>query len=822
MSNGAQPASGVAGYRTMRELGSRSPRSYAALREPHELVVIYRFARAEGAKAQAVAATFGGADGSQALDADAMALLVRDARCLAKNWHPNIARIRHVEVVGSELTVASELVDGATLGDLLTAAAAKRAKAKQKASSEPLLPLPVIARILLDVLVGLQGLHGLRDGIEAPLGTIHGALCPSNIVVGKDGVARILNPLRARPVRVGASDAVGYAAPEALDVGGTRDLRADLHAVGVIAWEALTGRRLYDERDPAKVLARQREEEIAPPAIPAGSPFASLADVVMRAVAFDPALRFKSAAEMGGALRSVAGARIAAGSVVAACVAELAGERIRARRVELDPASTGTRRRASEQDVRAAKTPASAGAPAEATPTPSEILSAAGGSDRVTLPPSSMDPRDAAPVDVPPPPKPVAAATFDSAVSTPFPAVAPGAPLTTPLPAIARSAPPKPPPVARKPAPSSPALPASAPRLATARGSEPRLTTARTSEPRLATARGSEPRLATARGSSPALAAASAVASPAKAPPAIVAPAKGAPAKAPPPIGSPVKAAPTMASPAHEQPAPVEDERVPSVIVAQSSQRLVAVPSAGVEATPESLPSSALESVRGPFLDSAPEIAIAAAPPVQAQPSTARQPEPHAQAQAPMRAPMPAAVRSEPRQLAAAPPSEPSRPSLSKTPVESLAPPPPRDRTRAAIVLGCAIAILLLGGGFALRAMLRDDAPKAIATPSVGLPSTAVTAPGASANASASANEEAHAAAAASAKATADEEAKAAARAAEEDAKGKGETTPKTEAAGGASATGAVAPTGAVGSAGVAPKPVAPRPKSTVYEPLGI
>jgi hypothetical protein len=44
MSNGAQSAAGVATYRSVRELGSRSPRSYAAIREPNELVVTYRYA----------------------------------------------------------------------------------------------------------------------------------------------------------------------------------------------------------------------------------------------------------------------------------------------------------------------------------------------------------------------------------------------------------------------------------------------------------------------------------------------------------------------------------------------------------------------------------------------------------------------------------------------------------------------------------------------------------------------------------------------------------------------------------------------------------
>lgn len=347
MSNGAQPASGGATYRMLRELGSRSQRSYAAIREPHELVVAQRFVRLRGG---VVVAGTSAAETATALDGESMALLLRDARCLAKNWHANIARVRHVDLAGPdrpELTIASELLDGATLADLLEAA-----PLEPHEPHEPRLPLPVLVRILVDVLTGAHALHHLRDGMNAPLGAMHGELCPANVVVGKDGVARIVNVLRRRPVQVGArSEALGYAAPEALDAGGTDDPRADIYAVGVMLWEGITGQRLYVDRHPAVLLARQREEEVGAPALPPSSPFARLADVAMRALAFDPALRFRTAADMATELRTIAGASLASGSAVASRVAELAGDRIRMRRATLDPALSGTRRRASAQST---------------------------------------------------------------------------------------------------------------------------------------------------------------------------------------------------------------------------------------------------------------------------------------------------------------------------------------------------------------------------------------------------------------------------------------------------------------------------------------
>jgi eukaryotic-like serine/threonine-protein kinase len=313
MSNGAQHAAGPATYRMLRELGSRAQRSYAAVREPDELLVAQRFVRVKAFGDPAPAT----AEGATPLDAEAMALLLRDARCLAKNPHPNLARVLHAEVSPAprrELTVATELIDGSTLADLLDAA--------KRARTAPALTVSVMARILLDVLAGLAALHALRDGIGLPLGAVHGELCPANIVVGNDGVARVVNALRRRPVTLdAASEAFAYAAPEALASSGTNDPRSDEYAVGAILNEALVGST--------------------------PSAFPRLTAVATRALSFEPALRFDDAAEMARALEASAGDQLSSHDAVAALVTELAGARIRSRRGTLVPAVSGTRRRAS-------------------------------------------------------------------------------------------------------------------------------------------------------------------------------------------------------------------------------------------------------------------------------------------------------------------------------------------------------------------------------------------------------------------------------------------------------------------------------------------
>ncbi len=440
MSNGAQAAGTSVSYRVLRELGNRSQKTFAAVRERTELVVLSRWVKTANGEPPAKGVSPTSETGATRVSAEQMALLLRDARCLAKNWHPNVARVRHADVVGSELNVASELVDGATLEELLTTARTRRTK-----TTDPLIPHAILARILVDVLGGLHGLHGLRDGIQSTLGCFHGEIAPANVVVGKDGVARIVNCFRPRPVMITpTSEALGYASPETLAGETTQDARSDLYGVGVMLWEALSGERLYPETDPARIAMRQREEELALPTIAEASPFAKLPEIAMRALAFDPALRFRTASEMATEIRRVAGTRLAPGSAVAQCVMELAGDRVKNRRADLDPSSSGSRKRASKAPEPAIKTVI--GVPALNIPQMPGLVEIDTG-DRPTLEPSS---------DRTPEPKPqIVVETKDVFVPQKIAAPPPAKPIAKPPPPVPKPAakppPPKPTSAATKP-----------------------------------------------------------------------------------------------------------------------------------------------------------------------------------------------------------------------------------------------------------------------------------------------------------------------------------------------------------------------------------
>jgi serine/threonine-protein kinase len=294
----------------LRELGSRVVPACAALDTQPDgrsvLVVVERVAR-------------GGVYGDQEI-----ADWVRDARRLATLEHPNVARIRDVVIRGEEVFVVGEFVDGVRWSELVAG--------PQKVSLE------IALRVLVDVLSGLSAVHNLRDAKREPLKLVHGELTPDCVVLGLDGVARVVSTCRvrsatARPGRDGSA----YLAPEVLLADETADARADVYSAGVMLWEALSGRPLFPNTQPSAIVTHLLSGKVLRATIPDGSPWAApLADVASRALSADPEKRFLSAAALAADVRRIAGPKLAPPVRVAAFVRAAFGEAVQTRRAELE------------------------------------------------------------------------------------------------------------------------------------------------------------------------------------------------------------------------------------------------------------------------------------------------------------------------------------------------------------------------------------------------------------------------------------------------------------------------------------------------------
>lgn len=173
--------------------------------------------------------------------ADQRAFL-REAMLAKRLDHPNIVKTYDVGDVDGTMYIAMELLHGASLS-----ACAKRA-------GQPL-PLPIALKVVADVARALHAVHELADPERGPLGLVHQDVSPQNVVIGYDGVVKLLDfgVARLGALEGSRTETVqgkpSYLSPEQVR-GKNIDRRTDVFALGVVLWELLAGTRLF-KRDSA-------------------------------------------------------------------------------------------------------------------------------------------------------------------------------------------------------------------------------------------------------------------------------------------------------------------------------------------------------------------------------------------------------------------------------------------------------------------------------------------------------------------------------------------------------------------------------------------
>ncbi|HEY2516324.1 MAG TPA: hypothetical protein VGI39_35880, partial [Polyangiaceae bacterium] len=115
-------------------------------------------------------------------DARFVEMVRQEVKLAARLAHTNVAPVLEAGDYGSIPYVASEWVPGETFGDLLAAAE----------SAGRSVPPGVVLRILADVCAGLHAAHLLRDASGALLNVVHGDLTLGDVVIGPDGVSRVV------------------------------------------------------------------------------------------------------------------------------------------------------------------------------------------------------------------------------------------------------------------------------------------------------------------------------------------------------------------------------------------------------------------------------------------------------------------------------------------------------------------------------------------------------------------------------------------------------------------------------------------------------
>jgi serine/threonine-protein kinase len=173
----------------------------------------------------------------------------------------------------------------------------------------------------------------MRDDHGQPLQIVHRDVSPQNILVGVDGVARVVDfgvaraASRLSTTRSGQlKGKLAYMAPEQAR-GGNIDRRADLFSLGIVLWEALTTKRLFKGDGEAETLNRVLYEPIPSPSSARADIPKPLEEICMKALARDVDQRFPTAQAFGDELERAARALSCVGSVrdVAECLQQVIG-----------------------------------------------------------------------------------------------------------------------------------------------------------------------------------------------------------------------------------------------------------------------------------------------------------------------------------------------------------------------------------------------------------------------------------------------------------------------------------------------------------------
>ncbi|MCA2981116.1 MAG: serine/threonine protein kinase [Myxococcaceae bacterium] len=215
-----------------------------------------------------------------------------EAKAAARVRHRNVAGLVELGAHEGRLFLVMEYVRGVDLAALT--------------AREPLAPA-LVARVVADAARGLHAAHVAADPLGRPLGVAHGDVTPRNLVVGTDGVTRVIDfglaTVRGAPRPDAGGGTPGYLAPEQA-LHGVVDPKTDQFALGVVAWECFTGARLFEGDDDAQTLAAVTACEVPPLAPRWPSAPTSLEALVGRMVSREPDERLPTCAEVAQALEA--------------------------------------------------------------------------------------------------------------------------------------------------------------------------------------------------------------------------------------------------------------------------------------------------------------------------------------------------------------------------------------------------------------------------------------------------------------------------------------------------------------------------------------
>jgi serine/threonine protein kinase len=232
------------------------------------------------------------------------AMLIAEARIASVMTHANLCQVYELGETEGQLYIVMEYLEGVTALPLLH---------KMSKEGRPL-DLGFVSGVIQQAIDGIHYAHELKDRAGEYLGIVHRDVTPSNIFLTDAGIVKILDFGIAKVKDASAHTQTGtvkgkyaYMSPEQLR-GAAIDRRADVFALGIVLFEMLALRRLFQRKTDYLTFRAVMEQPIpdvrhyrpdCPPA---------LAAVLARALDRDPEQRFATARQFGSAVLEAASA----------------------------------------------------------------------------------------------------------------------------------------------------------------------------------------------------------------------------------------------------------------------------------------------------------------------------------------------------------------------------------------------------------------------------------------------------------------------------------------------------------------------------------
>ncbi len=226
-------------------------------------------------------------------------MFLDEARIAATLNHPNVVHIFDLGRIKGQYFIAMEYLAGESLSTIIRACRKRKIR----------IPPELAAGMILQAAEGLHHAHTMTGRDGKSLDIVHRDVSPQNVFALYDGVVKVVDfgiakaALRSTKTQTGTlKGKYAYMSPEQI-LSQELDARSDVFSLGVVLWESLARRKLFNQENDLKLLQAITEQDAPSPCSIDPEVPELLAEITRKALARNLKERYQSAAELSAALR---------------------------------------------------------------------------------------------------------------------------------------------------------------------------------------------------------------------------------------------------------------------------------------------------------------------------------------------------------------------------------------------------------------------------------------------------------------------------------------------------------------------------------------